>query len=192
MNREIEAYFKDAEKWRDELKKLRKIILDCLLTEEFKWGKPCYTFRQNNLVILLPLKEHCALLFCKGALLKDVHGLLIKPGEETQAARQMRFKGLHEIVEKEAIVKTYIHEAIGAEKAGLEITYKKITERAIPAELESRFDKSPALKKAFRALTPGRQRAYLMFFSAPKQSKTREARVEKCTRQILAGEGLND
>ena len=144
------------------------------------------------MVILLPLKQHCVLLLCKGALLKDPNGILIKAGENTQAARQIRLTSLREIVEMETILKAYIHQAIEAEKAGLEVTYKKITEFKIPEELQNKLDENPALKTAFKALTPGRQRAYLIHFSAPKQSKTREARIEKCRQQILNGKGLND
>ena len=192
MNSKVDVYFSKAKKWQQELKKLRTIILDCQLTEELKWSKPCYTFQENNVVILLPLKEHCSLLFCKGALLKDAKGVLIKPGENTQAARQLRFTHVREIIEMEATLKEYIHEAIDAEKSGLEVNYKKITEFKIPEELQNKLDKNLALKTAFHALTPGRQRAYFIYFSAPKQSKTRESRVEKCIPQILKGKGLND
>ena len=191
-NPKVDAYFSKAEKWQEELAKLRTLLLDCQLTEELKWGKPCYTFEENNVVLLLPLKPHCALLLCKGALLKDPHDILVKAGEQTQAARQIRLTSVREIAEKEAILKAYIREAIEVEKAGLEVTYKKITEFAIPEELQNRFDEIPPLKTAFQALTPGRQRAYLIHFSAPKQSKTREARIEKCRQQILNGKGLNE
>ena len=149
-------------------------------------------FKASNVVIILPLKEHCALLFCKGALLKDSHGFLIKPGENTQAARQMRFTHAREIVDRKAVLKAYLLQAIAAEKAGLEVVYKKISDFKIPGELKNKFDEVPALKTAFTALTPGRQRGYLLYFSAAKQSKTREARVNKCMRQILLGKGLND
>jgi uncharacterized protein YdeI (YjbR/CyaY-like superfamily) len=192
MNPEVDGYLSKAKKWQEELKKLRRIILDCQLTEELKWGKPCYTFQESNVVILLPLKEHCALLFCKGALLKDPQGILIKPGENTQAARQMRFTNLREIVEMEALLKSYISQAIEVEKAGLEVSYKKIAEFKLPEELKNKLDEIPVLKIAFNALTPGRQRAYLIYFSAPKQSKTRDSRVEKCMPKILDGKGLND
>ena len=168
------------------------IILECQLTEELKWGKPCYSFQSSNIVILLPLKKYCALLFCKGALLKDDNGILIKPGEHTQAARQMRFTDVREIVEREGTVKAYINEAIEAEKAGLEVEFKKITEFIVPEELQNKLDEIPALKTAFNALTPGRQRAYMIYISAAKQSKTRASRVEKCLEQILKGKGLND
>jgi uncharacterized protein YdeI (YjbR/CyaY-like superfamily) len=192
MNSKVDVYLRNAKKWRKELEKLRTIILDCQLTEELKWGKPCYTFQKSNIVIILPLKEYCALLFCKGALLDDVKGILIKPGENTQAARQIRFTNLREIVEMETILKAYIHQAIEVEKAGLEVNYKKTTEFVIPEELQRKLDEITALKTAFAALTPGRQRGYLLYFSAAKQSKTRESRVEKCMPQILNGKGLND
>ena len=191
-NPKVDAYFSEARKWQKELAKLRTILLGCQLTEELKWGKPCYSFQGSNLVIILPLKEYCALLFCKGALLKDADGILIKAGENTQAARQIRFTNVREIVEKESILKAYFHEAIEAEKAGLKVTYKKITEHKVPEELQKKLDKNRALKMAFTALTPGRQRAYFIYFAAPKQSKTREARIEKCIPQILNGKGLND
>jgi uncharacterized protein YdeI (YjbR/CyaY-like superfamily) len=191
-NPKVDLYFGKAKKWQAELQKLRTIILDCPLTEELKWDKPCYTFQKSNIVIILSLKESCTLLFCKGALLKDAKGILIKPGENTQAARQMRFTNLREIVKTETILKAYIHEAIEVEKSGLEVNYKKITERIIPEELQNKLVAIPALKTAFEALTPGRQRAYFIYFSAPKQSKTRQSRVEKCMPQILNGKGLND
>jgi uncharacterized protein YdeI (YjbR/CyaY-like superfamily) len=192
MNPKVDVYLSKAQKWRKEIEKLRRILLGCDLTEELKWGKPCYTFQTSNVVILLPLKEYCALLFCKGALLKDTHGILVKAGENTQAARQIRFTHLREIVEKETILKGYIHQAIEVEKAGLKVNYKKITEFKVPEELQKKLDEIPALKKAFAALTPGRQRGYFLYFSAAKQSTTRESRVEKCMPQILKGKGLND
>src|ERR1700732_1903318 len=167
------------------------IILDCQLTEELRWGKPCYTFQKKNLVLIIGFKEYCALLFCKGALLNDANGILEKPGENTQAARRIPFTNVREIVEMEPILKAYIHEAIEAEKAGLKVNFKKNPE-PIPEELQKKLDEIPALKAAFDALTPGRQRAYILYFSGAKQSKTRESRVEKCMRQILNGKGLND
>ena len=191
-NPQVDEYLKKAKKWQEESKKLRRIILDCGLTEESKWGKPCYTFQNSNVVIIQGFKEYCALLFCKGALLKDAKRILIQQTENMQAARQLRFTNVGEIVEMEPILRAYIHEAIEAEKAGLEVTYKKTSEFAVPAELQTKLDATPALKKAFKALTPGRQRAYLLYFAAPKQSKTREARIEKYTPQILKGQGLND
>jgi uncharacterized protein YdeI (YjbR/CyaY-like superfamily) len=191
-NPKVDAYFGNAKKWQKEIEKLRKILLGCQLTEELKWDKPCYTFQASNVVIILPLKEYCALLFCKGALLKDAHDILVKAGENTQAARHIRFTHLREIIEKEAILKAYIQQAIEAEKAGLKVNYKKITEFKVPEELQKKLDEIPALKTAFKALTPGRQRGYLLYFSAAKQSKTRESRVEKCMPQIFKGKGLND
>jgi uncharacterized protein YdeI (YjbR/CyaY-like superfamily) len=192
MNPKVDGYLKRSKEWQEELEKLRLIILDCELTEELKWGKPCYTFQKSNLVVLLPLKEHCALLFCKGALLNDPNGILIRPTENTQAARQIRLTHVREIVEMETILKAYISQAIEVEKAGLKVNFKKITEFIIPEELQNKLDEIPALKTAFHALTPGRQRAYILYFSAAKQSKTRESRVEKCMPQILKGKGLDD
>jgi uncharacterized protein YdeI (YjbR/CyaY-like superfamily) len=192
MNSKVDGYLSKAKKWQEELEKLRMIFLDCQLTEELKWGKPCYTFQKRNIVVILPLKEHCALLFCKGALLNDANGILIKPGENTQAGRQIRFTNVREIVEMETILKAYIYEAVEVEKAGLKVNFKKITELIIPEEFQNKLDEIPALKTAFDALTPGRQRAYILYFSAPKQSKTRVSRVEKCMQQILNGKGLND
>lgn len=191
MNPKVDAFLRDAETWRQETETLRTIILNCALTEELKWGKPCYTFRNSNVVIIQGFKEYCALLFCKGALLKDLKGILKKPGENTQAARQIRFINVREIVEMKPQLKAYICEAIEAEKAGVKVIYKTNPE-PIPEEFQMKLDETPALKKAFYALTPGRQRALILYFSAPKQSKTREARVGKCTRQILNGKGLND
>jgi uncharacterized protein YdeI (YjbR/CyaY-like superfamily) len=192
MNPKVDAYLSKAKKWQEESAKLRTIILDCQLTEEFKWGKPCYTFQDSNIVLIQGFKEYCALLFFKGALLQDPRGILQKPGENTQAGRQIRFTGVREIAEKEPILKAYIHEAIEVEKAGLKVDFKETTEFAIPEEFQTKLDEVPALKTAFDALTPGRQRAYILHFSQPKQSKTRESRVEKCMQQILSGKGLND
>jgi uncharacterized protein YdeI (YjbR/CyaY-like superfamily) len=192
MNPEVDEYLRNAEKWQEELGKLRKIILDCQLTEELKWGKPCYTFQKSNIVILQGFKEFCALLFTKGALLNDPNRILEKPGENTQAARRIPFTNVREIVEMEPILKAYIYEAIEAEKAGVKVNLKKTAEFIIPDEFQNKLDEIPALKSAFEALTPGRQRAYILYFSAPKQSKTRESRVEKCVPQILNGKGLND
>src|SRR6266481_8436462 len=189
MNPKVDGYLRKAKKWQEEMEKLRRIILDCQLTEELKWGKPCYTFQKSNIVIIQGFKEFCALLFCKGALLKDRHGILKKFG--WQAARRIPFTDVREILEMEAILRAYICEAIEAEKAGLKVNYKKKPER-IPEELQNKLDEIPALKTAFKALTPGRQRGYILYFSAAKQSKTRESRVEKCVRQILNGRGLND
>ena len=192
MNPKVDWYFNKAKKWREESEKLRTIVLDCGLTEELKWGKPCYTFQKSNIVLIHGFKEYCALLFFKGALLKDTKGILIQQTENVQAARQIRFTNVREIVKMEPILKTYIKEAIEAEKAGLKVNFKKASEFKIPEELQNKLDEIPALKTAFNELTPGRQRGYILYFSAPKQSKTRESRVEKCTQQILNGQGLND
>ena len=191
-NPKVDRYLRKAKKWQKELAKLRTIILDCELTEELKWGCPCYTFQKSNIVLIHGFKEYCALLFFKGALLKDANGILIQQTENVQAARQIRFTNVREIVKMETILKAYIHEAIEVEKAGLKVNYKKTSEFKIPEEFQKKLDESPALKTAFDALTPGRQRGYLFYFSQPKQSKTRESRVEKHMRQILNGKGLND
>ena len=177
MNPKVDVYLRKSKKWQEEMKKLRRIILDCQLTEELKWGKPCYTFQKSNIVIIQGFKEFCALLFCKGALLNDPNGILEKPGENTQAARRIPFTNVREIVAMEPVLKAYIHEAIEAEKAGLEVNFKKNPE-PVPEELQNKLDEIPALKTAFDALTPGRQRTYIFYFSQPKQSKTRESGVE--------------
>jgi uncharacterized protein YdeI (YjbR/CyaY-like superfamily) len=192
MNPKVDEYLSKSKKWKEEYEKLRNIVLDCELTEEFKWMHPCYTFEKKNIVLIHGFKEYCALLFHKGALLQDAHGILIQQTENVQAARQIRFTNVQEIVEMETILKAYIYEAIEVEKAGLEVNFKKNTEFIIPEEFQNKFDEIPALKTAFEALTPGRQRAYILYFSEPKQSKTRESRVEKCMQQILNGKGLND
>jgi uncharacterized protein YdeI (YjbR/CyaY-like superfamily) len=192
MNPKVDFYFSKAKKWQEELKKLRMITLGCGLTEELKWGVPCYTFQESNIVLIHVFKEYCALLFFKGALLNDAYGILIQQTKNVQAGRQIRFTNVREIVEMETILKAYIYEAIEVEKAGLKVNFKKASEFLIPEEFQNKLDKIPALKTAFDALTPGRQRAYILYFSAPKQSKTRESRVEKCMQQILNGKGLND
>ncbi|MDH4212411.1 MAG: YdeI family protein [Candidatus Thorarchaeota archaeon] len=192
MNPKVDAFLSKTKKWQEEFKKLRRIILDCQLTEELKWGKPCYTFQGNNVVLIHGFKEYCAVLLFKGALLNDAKGILISQTENTQATRQIRFTNVREIVEMEPILKAYIHEAIEVEKAGLKVDFNKTTEYTIPEEFQKKLNVNPALKSAFDALTPGRQRAYLLYFSAPKQSKTRESRVEKFVQQILNGKGLND
>lgn len=197
MNSAVDFYFNKA-RWQKELEQLRIIVLDCGLTEELKWGVPCYTFpaatgnKKSNIVLLHVFKEYCAMLFFKGALLKDTNGILIQQTENVQAARQARFTNVREIVKMKAILKAYIYEAIEVEKAGLKVNLKKTTEYKIPEEFQKKLDKNRALKTAFHTLTPGRQRAYILHFSAPKQSKTRESRVEKCIQQILNGKGLND
>ena len=192
MNPKVDFYFSKAKKWNEELVQLRMIVLDCGLTEELKWGCPCYTFEKNNIVLIHGFKEYCALLFFKGALLNDARGILIQQTKNVQAARQVRFTSVREIVKMKPILKAYIHEAIEVEKAGLKVNFKKTREFKIPEEFQKKLDKIPALKTAFKALTPGRQRGYILYFSAPKQSKTRESRVEKSMRQILKGKGLND
>src|SRR5216117_2990472 len=191
MNPKVDEYLRKAKKWQKEMEKLRMIILDCGLTEELKWGCPCYTFEKSNIVLIHGFKEYCALLFFKGALLKDPKGILIQQTENVQAARQIRFTNVRQIVKMEPILKAYIYEAIEVEKAGLKVNFKKNPE-PIPEEFQNKLDEIPALKTAFDALTPGRQRAYVLYFSAPKQSKTRESRIEKCMQQILDGKGLND
>jgi uncharacterized protein YdeI (YjbR/CyaY-like superfamily) len=192
MNTKVDFYFIKNTPWQKELEQLRAIALDCGLTEELKWGCPCYTFQKANVVLIHVFKEYCAFLFFKGALLHDAHGILIQQTKNVQAARQIRFTGIKEIVKLKAVLKTYIFEAIEVEKAGLKVALKKTTEFAMPEEFKTKLQKSAALKKAFYALTPGRQRAYLLYFSAPKQSKTREARIEKYRPQIMNGMGLND
>jgi uncharacterized protein YdeI (YjbR/CyaY-like superfamily) len=190
MNPRVDRFLRKAETWRDEFEKLRKVCLDCGLTEELKWGKPCYTYQKSNIVLIHGFKDYCALLFFKGALLKDPKGILVQQTENVQAARQIRFTNVRQIVEMERVLKAYIEEA--KEKAGLEVSYKKTSQFVIPEEFQNRLDNSPALKKAFDALTPGRQRGYILYFSAAKQPTTREARIEKCMQQILKGKGLND
>ena len=192
MNPKVEFFFNKAEKWQEEYEKLRMIVLDCGLTEELKWGCPCYTFQKGNIVLIHGFKEYCALLFFKGSLLHDANGILIQQTENVQAGRQIRFTNIREIVELEPILKAYVYEAIEMEKAGLEVSFKKHADYTIPEELQQKFDEIPLLKKAFEALTPGRQRGYMLHFSAPKQSKTRESRIEKCIEQILNGKGLDD
>jgi uncharacterized protein YdeI (YjbR/CyaY-like superfamily) len=192
MNPKVDGFLKRSEKWREEFQKLRSIILDCGLTEELKWGVPCYTFQEKNIVLIHGFKEYCAILFVKGALLKDAKRVLITQTEHTQASRQIRFTGVPEIVKIESVLKAYIKEAVKVEQAGLKVNFKKTTEYTIPEEFQHKLDENPALKTAFAALTPGRQRAYLLHFSAPKQSKTRQSRVEKCMPQILKGKGLTD
>jgi len=191
-NPKVDFFFNKAEQWKQEFEKLRRIILDCGLTEELKWGVPCYTFETKNIVLIHGFKEYCAILFVKGALLKDTEGILIQQTENVQAARQIRFTNARDIVEMETILKAYINESIQAEIAGLKVNYKKVTEFSMPEEFISKLEEVPGLQEAFETLTPGRQRAYILYFSAPKQSKTRAARVEKYIEQILNGKGLND
>ncbi|AIM17017.1 MULTISPECIES: YdeI family protein [Neobacillus] len=191
-NPKVDEFLKNTKKWKKEFEKLREMALDCELTEELKWRLPCYTFEKKNIVIIQGFKEYCALMFFKGALLKDADGILTKPGENSQAQRQIRFTNVQEIAEMETIVKNYINEAIEVEKAGLEVKLKNTDEYDMPKELLNKFDEIPALKSAFEALTPGRQRQYILYFSQAKQSKTRESRIEKCMEKILHGKGLKD
>src|SRR5579872_988822 len=190
-NLKVDAVLRRADKWQEEFEALRKIALDFPFTQELKWYQPCYTFEKKNVVLIHGFKEYCALLFFKGALLKDPRHILATPGQH-QAARQIRFANLREIVKMKPAVKAYINEAIEVEKAGLKVKLKKTADFKIPEEFKDKLNEVPALKTAFEALTPGRQRGYIFHFSQPKQSQTREARVEKCTRQILDGKGLND
>jgi uncharacterized protein YdeI (YjbR/CyaY-like superfamily) len=192
MNPKVDGFIARAGMWQQEFIKLRAIALDCGLTEELKWGVPCYTVEDKNIVLIHGFKEYCAILFVKGALLKDTHAILITQTENVQAARQVRFTRVEEIVEQEPILKAYILEAIEAEKDGLQVKLKKTSEYSLPDEFQNKLDENPELRDAFEALTPGRQRGYILYFSQPKQAKTREARVEKCVQQILDGKGLND
>jgi uncharacterized protein YdeI (YjbR/CyaY-like superfamily) len=191
-NPKVDWYFNNEKKWHEEISQLRKIMLDCPLTEELKWGVPCYTFQKNNIVLIHTFKAYCAILFHKGVLLKDPEGILIQQTENVQSARQVRFTNLQEILVVEPILKAYVTEAIEVEKSGLKVPFKKATEFAVADEFQAKLEENPDLSTAFYALTPGRQRAYLLHFGAPKQSKTREARVEKCVEQILSGKGLNE
>jgi len=192
MNPKVDEFLSKAERWQDEMEKLRMICLDCGLTEEFKWYQPCYTFHNRNIVIIGELKESCALSFFKGALLYDAEGILVAPGENTQSGRWVKFGSVREIVEMEPILKAYIYEAIEVEKAGVKVVLKTTADFPVPEEFQSKLDAIPALKAAYEALTPGRQKAYLLHFSQPKQSKTRESRIEKYIPQILNGKGIND
>jgi uncharacterized protein YdeI (YjbR/CyaY-like superfamily) len=192
MNPEVDEFIRKADQWQEEFEKLRMVCLDCGLVEVLKWGSPCYTFQKSNIVIVQGFKEYCALMFFKGALLEDPQGILTKPGKNTQAGRQVRFTNVQEIEEMAPILTAYISEAVDVEKAGLKVDFKETSAYAIPEEFQNQLDDNPALKTAFEALTPGRQRAYLLYFSSAKQAKTREARVEKYTQHILDGKGLND
>jgi len=192
MNPSVDFFFNKARKWQEEYDQLRTIVLDCGLTEELKWGCPCYTLDDSNIVLIHGFKEYCALLFFKGALLKDKKRILIQQTKNVQAARQIRFTNVEEIVKLESFLKAYIKEAIKIEKAGLKVSLKKVSQFAMPKELKNVLDETPALKKAFSALTPGRQRGYLLYFSSAKQSKTRASRIEKYIPKILKGKGLED
>jgi uncharacterized protein YdeI (YjbR/CyaY-like superfamily) len=192
MNPKVDFYFDKAGKWQKEIEQLRTIVLDCGLMEELKWGCPCYTFQKTNVVLIHVFKDYCAYLFFKGALLNDPEGILVQQTRNVQSARQIRFTNVKEIGKLESALKAYIYEAIEVEKAGLKVKLKKTKDFAIPEEFQKKLNKMPALKKAFNALTPGRQRAYIFYFSQDKLSKTREARVEKYVKQILKGKGLED
>ena len=192
MNPKVDFYFIKTKKWRKELEQLRIILFDCGLTEELKWGCPCYSFEKSNIILIHVFKEYCAVLFFKGALLNDANDILIQQTKNVQAARQVSFTSVQEIIEKTSILKSYIFEAIEVERAGLKVELKKTAEFNMPEEFQNTLKDSPALKKAFYLLTPGRQRAYLLYFSAAKQSKTRASRIEKSIPQILEGKGLND
>ncbi len=190
MNPNVDQYIGSKSQWQQELECLRAIVLDCNLQEEFKWSTPVYTYQGKNIIGLGRFKNYCVLAFFKGALLSDSEKLMVRPGT-VQAARFIRFTSIRDIIKKEPILKAYIFEAIEVEKAGLKVPKKKASDYPVPEEFQNKLDEVPALKKAFNALTPGRQRAYIIYFSAPKQSKTRSARVEKCIRQILSGKGLD-
>jgi uncharacterized protein YdeI (YjbR/CyaY-like superfamily) len=192
MNPKVDWYFTKAKKWQKELEQLRTIALDCNLVEDLKWGCPCYTFEKSNIVLIHSFNEYCAFLFFKGALLKDPKGILVQQTENVQAARQIRFTSAQQIVKMKKVLKAYIFEAVEVEEAGLKVPLKKTTEFKMPDEFKQKLDKDRALKKAFEALTPGRQRGYLLHFSSAKQSKTRESRIEKYIPQILDGKGLED
>ncbi|GIQ59711.1 hypothetical protein Flavo103_28470 [Flavobacterium collinsii] len=192
MNPKVDFYFENAEKWQKELDELRKIALDCQLTEELKWGTACYTLQDSNIVLIHSFKDYCAFLFFKGALLADPDQILIHQSENVQAARQIRFTNLEEIVAQKTILKTYIYQAIEVEKAGLKVKLKNTADFKIAEEFQKKLDTNTALKTAFKALSPGRQRAYLLYFSSPKNSTTRVSRVEKVIDQILKGKGLKD
>ena len=191
MNPKVDFFFDEATKWQKEYEQLRTIILDCGLTEELKWGCPCYTFEERNIVLIHGFKEYCAILFFKGALLNDPDNILIRQTKNVQAARQVRFTSVDEIIKLKPVISAYVYEAIEVEKSGVKPNIRKNPE-PIPEELHKKFDEMPALKTAFDALTPGRQRGYILYFSQPKQSRTRESRIEKCMEKILNGQGLYD
>jgi uncharacterized protein YdeI (YjbR/CyaY-like superfamily) len=192
VNPQVDEFISKLKKWQPEFTALRKILLDCGLEEDFKWKQPCYTFQQSNIVIIGSYKEFCVLSFLKGSLLQDAQGILSKPGENSQSARVIRFTSVAEILKMETLLRAYIQEAIIVEQSGLKVAFKEITDHSIPEELQLKLDDNPVLNAAFKSLTPGRQRAYYLYFSAPKQSKTRESRIEKYTQQIIDGKGIND
>lgn len=191
-NPKIDPFFRKAKQWKEEFERLREIVLECELTEDFKWMHPCYTHDGKNIVLIHGFKNYCALLFHKGALLKDPHGMLVQQTENVQSARQLRFTGLDQIEERQLIIQAYIDEAIEIEKAGLQVEFKQTKEYEMPEELLNKFAEMPELKTAFEALTPGRQRGYLYYFAGAKQSKTRESRIEKYLPHIFAGKGMDD
>jgi uncharacterized protein YdeI (YjbR/CyaY-like superfamily) len=192
MNPKVDFFFNKEGKWKKEYEKLRMIILDCGLDEKLKWGVPCYTFQEKNVVLIHGFKDYCAILFPKGALLQDTAGILIQQTKNVQSARQVRFTSAREIVKLEPVLKSYVYEAIEVERAGVKIKLKKTADFEIPVEFQTKLTNNRALKKAFEALTPGRQRSYIYYFSQPKLSKTREDRVEKYMKHILNGKGLDD
>ncbi|HSB92192.1 MAG TPA: DUF1801 domain-containing protein [Flavitalea sp.] len=192
MNHTVDFYFDKATSWQKEITELRKVVLDCGLNETLKWGCPCYTLQDKNIVLIHTFKEYCAVLFFKGALLKDTKNILVQQTKNVQSARQVRFVNVKEVIQLKTTLKAYIKQAIAVENAGLKVDFKESRELIIPSELKARFSKSPALKTAFNGLTPGRQRAYVLYFTAPKQTQTRESRIDKYTTQILNGKGLND
>jgi uncharacterized protein YdeI (YjbR/CyaY-like superfamily) len=192
MNPKVDAYLGRAKQWQEEMTKLRSIVLDCGLTEELKWGCPCYTWQDSNVVLIHAFKEYCALLFMKGALLKDEEGILVQQTKNVQSGRQIRFTSLQQVTKMKSIVKAYVQEAIAVEQAGLKVELKDTGEFDFPDEFQAKLDDMPELQTAFEALTPGRQRGYLLHFAAPKQSKTRVSRIEKCVQHIMSGKGLND
>lgn len=191
-NPKVDAYLERAKQWQEEMTKLRSIVLDCGVTEELKWGCPCYTFNDNNVVLIHAFKEYCALLFMKGALLKDEEGILVQQTKNVQSGRQIRFTSLQQVTKMKAIIKAYVEEAIAVEQAGLKVEFKDTGEFDFPDEFQAKIDEMPELQAAFEALTPGRQRGYLLHFSGAKQSKTRADRIEKCVQHIMNGKGLND
>lgn len=192
MNAQVDILLNKAKKWQPELKKLRQLVLDCGLTETVKWGKPCYVFQGGNVVLIFGFKEYCGLLFFKGSLIDDPHGILIQSGKNSQAGRQIRFMDVDQIEKMDTVLKIYIHEALKVEKAGIKVNFIKQSDRLISDEFKKRLDDDPAFKAAFQALTPGRQRGYLLFIDAAKQSRTRQGRIDKCIPKILQGRGLNE
>lgn len=192
MNPKVDFYFNKAGKWQKELEELRRIVLDCHLTEELKWGCPCYTFENSNIVLIHVFKEYCALLFFKGVLLQDAEKILIQQTENVQVPRQARFTDVREIMKLEPVLKAYIYEAVEVEEAGVKVPLKKTADFDVPEEFQNKLDAMPALRSAFEALTPGRQRGYLFYFAQAKQSKTRTSRIEKYMQHILDGKGIDD